>query len=135
MALSSTRPTRLHARVRRTLRIFTGRPRLLLAAAAGIGAALLLPEWRLPTRLLGAYDIAVGLHIVLVWSMMAVSTHPDLQRRADQEDVGAVVVLVLTIGAALASLVAIGAELHGIKDLQAGKGPRLALAGGTILLS
>jgi uncharacterized membrane protein len=99
-------------------------------------AAFLLPEMRLPTRVLSAYDIAIGLHLVLVWSMMAVSSHADLQRRADQEDVGAVVVLALTVGAALASFVAIGAELHGVKDIQDGhSGSRLALAGGTILLS
>ena len=135
MAVSMVRPTRSRARLRRTLRIFTGRPRLMVAAAVGIIAGFLLPAERLSSRLLGAYDIAVCLHSVLVWSMMAVSSHAEMQRRADDEDVGAVVVLTLTIGAAIASFVAIGAELHGVKDIGDGKGGRLALAGGTILLS
>jgi len=135
MAVSSARPTRSHAHLRRTMRIFTGRPRLMVPAAAGLVAGFILPAERLSSRLLEAYDIAVGLHIILVWSMMAVSSHAQLQRRADKEDVGAVVVLALTIAAAVASFVAIGAELHGIKDLAEGKWGRLALAGGTILLS
>lgn len=130
-----SRPTRLHARMRRSLRAFTGRPRLLIAAAAGILAAVLLPDWRVSTRVLGAYDIAVALHLVLVWSMMGFSSHADLQRRADREDVGAVVVLGLTIAAAIVSFAAIAAELHAIKNLGESSGPRLALAGGTILLS
>jgi uncharacterized membrane protein len=136
MSQVTARPTRSHARFRKLLRIFTGRPRLLIAAGAGVLAAFLLSDLRLSTRILFAYDLAVALHIVLVWSMMAVSSHADLQRRADKEDVGAVVVLALTMAAAVASLAAIGAELHGVKSLEGGKAaPRLLLAGGTILLS
>jgi uncharacterized membrane protein len=136
MTITSARPAGPHGRLGRALRAFSSRPRLMIAAAAGILAALALPEMRLSTRILGAYDIAVGLHIVLVWTMMGRSSHADLQRRADQEDVGAIVVLALTICAALASLGAIGAELHGVKNLEEGRAAsRLILAGGTILLS
>jgi uncharacterized membrane protein len=136
MALQSARPTRSYARVRRMLRVFTGRPRLVIAAALGVAGYIALPDLRWSARLLCAYDMAVASHICLVWSMMAVSSHADLQRRADQEDVGAVIVLGLTIGAAAVSLVAIGAELHGVKELGGGRGtPRLLLAGATILLS
>lgn len=135
MTRPPTRQSRLTARLRRLLRAFTGRPRLLAAITAGLLAAVALPETRLSTRLLGAYDVAVIVHLVLVWSMMGLSSHADLQRRADKEDVGAVFVLALTMGAALASLVAIGAELHAVKELAAGTGRRLGLAAATILLS
>ena len=136
MTITPVRPARRLASLPRAMRVFTGRPRLLVAAAAGIVAAFILPDMRLSTRLLGAYDVAVGLHIILVWSMMALSSHADLQRRADEEDVGAVFVLALTIAAATASFVAIGAELHGVKNVEEGKATtRLLLAGGTILLS
>lgn len=135
MTPPSQRPGRQHARLRRALRTFTGRPRLLAAIGVGILAGLLLPATRLSTRLLAAYDIAVLIHLLLVWSMMALSSHSDLQRRADKEDVGAIFVLALTMGAALASLVAIGAELHGVREHAAGAAGRLGLAGGTILLS
>ncbi len=136
MLQPTVRSRRLDARWRRALRAFTVRPRFLAAIAAGILAAIFLPEMRDSTRILLAYDIAVGLHVVLVWSMMATSSYADLQRRADKEDVGAVVVLALTIGAAVASLGAIGAELHGLKASGEGtEGLRLALAAGTILLS
>ncbi|MDB5512740.1 MAG: hypothetical protein JWR08_2223 [Enterovirga sp.] len=130
------KPTRLHARARRALRGATGRPRLLVAAALAFGAVFLLPDTRLSSRFLMAYDIGVVAHIVLVWTMMTLSSHADLQRRADQEDVGAVVVLVLTVAAALVSLVAIGAELHGVKAVtDNSEGGRIGLAAGTILLS
>lgn len=132
-----TRPSRFKARLRRSLRTFTSRPRLLVAAALGVVALFVLPTARLSTRLILAWDIASGLHLVLAWIMMATSRYADLQRRADKEDVGAVVVLVLTVGAAIASLVAIAFELHGIHDAGGAEqqGGRLALAAATILIS
>jgi uncharacterized membrane protein len=68
--------------------------------------------------------------------MMARSDHDIIQRRADEEDAGAAAVLSLTIVAALASFVAIGAELHGLHEAT-GQKPvgRLALAAITILVS
>lgn len=95
------------------------------------------PAERLSTRLLTAWDLGVSLHVVLVWVMMGMSSHADLQRRADKEDAGALSVLVLTMATAIASLVAIAAELHGIKDAGGvrAEGFRLALVGGTILVS
>lgn len=135
-ASNPPRPTRVHARARRALRGATGRPRLLVSAALAFAAILLLPEARLSSRFLMAYDIGVVAHIVLVWTMMALSSHADLQRRADQEDVGAVVVLILTVAAAVVSLVAIGAELHRVQDQTDGsENGRIGLAAGTILLS
>jgi uncharacterized membrane protein len=90
---------------------------------------------RLLTRLLFAWDVAVVLYLGLVIAMMAASDNDAIQRRADKEDAGAAIVLILTMAAAIASFIAIGAELHGLKDGKAMEGYRLALAGATILLS
>ena len=69
--------------------------------------------------------------------MMARSTHDRMQARADEEDAGAVAVLVLTVLAAIVSLWAIGVELQGFKDVAAYRDRtlRLALSGVTILSS
>jgi uncharacterized membrane protein len=118
------------------IRILTARPRLLIAAAFGIAVGLVVPAHSLATRLLLGWDCGIGLHLVLVAFMMAQAGEEDLQRRAEREDAGAVLVLGFFALAALASLVAIGAEL---RNLKAEGGPMALgsgiLVGATILLS
>lgn len=122
-------------RLRRIVRPFQVRPRLLMAAAAAGAAAFLLPEMRWSTRAILSWDVGIGLHLALLAIMMARSNLDNLQVRAD-EDAGAAAVLGIATVAAVASLAAIGAELDGLKDAAgAAKGGRLALAGATILLS
>lgn len=112
------------------------RPRLLGAGGAALVAFVLLSGLRLSTRFLVAYDLAVVLFLALGWTMMARSSYDDLQRRADEEDAGAVVVLVLSAMSAVASLVAIAAELNNLRDPGImSEGVRIALAAGTILAS
>ena len=122
---------------RRLVRGVRARPRLLGAAGVFAVAFMLIPDGlRLPTRLLGAWDVAIVGYLMLVVTMMVRSTEARLQRRADEEDVGAAIVLTLTMAAAIASFVAIAAELHGLHDGSGHReGWRLALAGVTILLS
>ena len=118
------------------IRILTARPRLLIAAAFGIAVGLVVPAHSLATRLLLGWDCGIALHLVLVAVMMAQAGEEDLQRRAEREDAGAVLVLGFFALAALASLVAIGAEL---RNLKAEGGPMALgsgiLVGATILLS
>jgi uncharacterized membrane protein len=119
------------------LRVAAARPRLLVSGGLILAVLLLLPnDLRLPTRALIAWDTGIVFYLVLVGLMMARSDYDTIQRRADEEDAGAAAVLALTIVAALASFVAIGAELHGMHDA-AGARPagRLALAATTILVS
>jgi uncharacterized membrane protein len=119
------------------LRIAAARPRLLVAGGLILALGLLLPDsLRLPTRLLIAWDTGIVLYLGLICTMMARSDHDSIQRRADEEDAGAAAVLSLTIVAALASFVAIGAELHGLHEATGPKPVgRLALAAITILVS
>ena len=117
-------------------RILTARPRLVIAAVFGVAVGLLAPAHSLVPRLLLGWDCGIALHLVLVAIMMAQADKEGLQRRANREDAGAMLVLGFFALAALASLVAIGAEL---RNLKAEGGPMeigsAILVGATILLS
>jgi len=126
----------LHERRRlpRILRMLRARPRLFIAAVLGIAAGIALPgEWRLATRMLAGWDAGVAIYLATVFVAMARSDVGRIRRRAALMDEHRIVFLVLTAGAALASLGAIVAEL-GFKD-PAHQPARLALAVATIVLS
>ncbi len=56
-----TVPERSRDPLRRWVRVVRTRPRLFLAIALGLVIGMLLPaDWRLATRVLVAWDIAVG---------------------------------------------------------------------------
>ncbi len=118
----------------RIVRVVRARPRLFLSAALGVAVGLLLPsEWRAATRLLVTWDIGVALYLVLACTAMANADVARIRRRAALLDEDRIAFLVLTAGAALASLGAIVAEL-GSKE--AAHAPvHLALAVVTIALS
>lgn len=119
------------------LRILRNHWRLFASISAGLILSYLLPSsWTLPTRILVGWDSAVILYLGIAFTEF---THFDIKRlrkRAAQEDEGALLVLVLTVAAAIASLGAIIALLGGV---QAGGGQTqkvyFALAALTIFLS
>jgi uncharacterized membrane protein len=113
------------------------RPRLLGAAIVSALVFGVLPSsWLANSRLLAAWDIGVVCYLALAWTMAARSSTAKMQERAAEEDESAVVVLVLTLAASIASLAAIAVELSGIQDEQAGQQVfRLSIAAVTILCS
>jgi len=113
------------------------RPRLLGAAIIAVLVFAVLPSsWLANSRLLAAWDIGVVCYLALAWTMAARSSTAKMQERAAEEDESAVVVLVLTLAASIASLAAIAVELSGIQDEQAGQQVfRLSIAAITILCS
>ena len=115
------------------VRVARARPRLLLSTAAGLVAVAALPaEWRTSTRLLVGWDVGVTLYLLAVYELIGRSDLARMRQRAAQQDEGALTILVLTVGAALASLAAILAEL----GTASGRSPaNLALATATIGLS
>jgi len=121
-------------RLPRIVRVVRARPRLFLAAALGIVLGLVLPaEWSVGTRLLVGWDAGVGVYLVLAFAAMASSDISRIRRRAKLLDEDRVVFLMLTAGAALASLGAIVAQLAAKGT---GREPaHLALAVVTIALS
>ncbi|NIX75595.1 DUF1345 domain-containing protein [Microvirga terricola] len=113
------------------------RPRLLGSTIAALMVFAALPQMLLTsTRVLIAWDAGIVIYLVLAASMAAHSSIGKMQKRASIEDEGAVVVLILTMTAAIASLVAIMVELYGIHDDKSGwQAFRLAVAAFTILCS
>jgi uncharacterized membrane protein len=129
-----TEPEKRRGPLRRWVRVVRARPRLFLAIALGLAVGLLLPaDWRVATRALTAWDIALGLYLVLAFRLMTNCDVNRIKRRAAHQDEGRITILVLVVASALASLLAILAELGG---QGANRQPaHLALAAVTILLS
>lgn len=110
--------------------------KLLIAAAAGIAAGSLLPgEMRLATRVLSGWDIGVALYLGLTYPMVIHADVARIRKRAAEQDEGAFAILLLTIVATIASLVAIVFELGGVKEAHGPAIGQVLLAGATILLS
>ncbi len=119
----------------RMLRILRARPRLFIAAAVGITVGTLLPaDWRLATRSVVGWDIAVALYLLLAVRLMMSCDINRIRHRAAIQDESKLTILILTVAAAIASLGAIIAELGGAQGSDRAPG-HLALAIVTILLS
>jgi uncharacterized membrane protein len=78
---------------------------------AAIGVLTALTNWRPVMRGLVGWDIGIGLYVILAIEMMARADVHQIRRRAAAQDEGAIVILVLTVATALASLLAIVALL------------------------
>lgn len=84
------------------------RPRLLLAAVAGLATWPLLPaHWPAITQALVAWNVAVWLYVVLMAFFFARADHARLRRTAQAHAEGAAMVLATALAAAVASLVGV----------------------------
>ncbi len=121
----------------RFFRQIQARPRLVLGVAAAIVIALLLPaDWPRTTRTITAMDAGGLVFLVLTWVMMARSTERHMRLRAALQDEGQFVILLLTAGAAVFSMITVALELHGLKDLPAeSTAEHVGLAAATIVCS
>src|SRR3954468_19083447 len=114
------------------------RPRLAAGVAAGILAyALLLMFGDAPGRIrfILAWDVGVFLAMVLLAGLR--NTSPETMKRiADRQDAGKWAVLLLTLLAATASLIAIAGEVPFVRNAtDVEKLWRIVLIAGTIILS
>jgi uncharacterized membrane protein len=117
------------------LRIIRYHPRLSVAAVLGVIVALALPHsLRLSTRLLIGWDVGAVFYLAAAFLLAQDFDPKRIQLRADQYDEGGLLILVLTVAAAVASLAAIVVEL-GAARANASDRLALVLAGGTTLLS
>ncbi len=117
------------------LRVVRLHGKLFIAVAFGILVllALIPADWRAATKLLVGWDAGVALYLGLTQPVILRADVARIRRRAAEQDEGALAILLLTIVATLASLVAIVFQLGGSK--QAGTVPHVLLAMATILLS
>jgi len=108
---------------------FGRRPALLLGAAggivAGIGAGFIMAT---VAAVLVGWCVGIALHLAVTFATIGRASVADIRKRAEQLDDGRVPMLVLTVAAAIASMVA---------NLVAGGGDATGaiLAGVTVLLS
>jgi uncharacterized membrane protein len=107
----------------------------MMLGLAVLLVALALP-WRMPTRVLTAWDISVLLYLTITYRSMARAPVSRIRWRAKIQDEGALALLVLTAASAVASLAAVVAELRVAPAVSVGAGSiEVALATVTILLS
>lgn len=90
--------------------------KLLIGALIGIGVAFLPLQVDWPTRALIGWDVGVALYLVLAHTTMLRADEARMRKRAAEQDEGRIAVLVLSIVATLASLIAIVFELGGDKQ-------------------
>jgi uncharacterized membrane protein len=111
--------------------------KLLAAAAVGIVVSVLAPgHWRMATQLLAGWNVGVAIYLCLTHAMFRHSSVEHIRQRDSEQDEGAFAILMLTIVATMASLVAIIFELGGLKQAPPGDAvTQVLLATVTILLS
>ena len=113
------------------------RPRLTISIVIGVVVYLLLPVTLEPApRALMTWDIGAGLYLVLAWIMFSRTSIEQMRWHARLQDDGAVLVLFLTVAAAVVSLAAIVMVLSGFKSLPPARQElRLGLVAVTFLAS
>jgi len=111
--------------------------RLVMSIVVGTLIAGVLPHEILHktiTRILVGWNISAWLYLILVGIMMWHSTPDCMRSRAKSQDEGKTMLLILVIITAVASLVAIVAELLTVKDMSGfAKGTHVALVACTIV--
>lgn len=113
---------------------FGYRPRMTAACLAGAGAGWLAPATLHPvSRALVGWNVGVWLYLGLVAWMMFRADHHRLEKNAQLHSEGAAVVLLLVVGAVVASMVAILAELAHTPSGTARDAGRLVFAGATVV--
>ena len=102
----------------RVLLLIRARIRLITALVAAPATFFALPQ-QLPasTRALITWDVSAALYLLLAWSLMLRASLSRTRWGARIQHDGAVMVLFLTVSAAVASLAAILIELSGLNDL------------------
>jgi len=120
----------------RFLRILSARRRLFGSMLAGLVLLAVLPaSLRLATRLLLAWDLTAALYAGLALLLIARSTVETCRSRAALYDEGDWVIMLLVVGSAAASFVAIFFVLGGIKSGHGTAPLSLAMTGATVALS
>jgi uncharacterized membrane protein len=112
--------------------------KLVIAIIVGIAvAAIMTPlELRWLPRALAGWDVGVAVYLALTFSLMWRADVAQIRRRASEQDEGGVFILLLSIVATFASLVAVVFALGGAKQgAQSGAALHVLLAFATILLS
>ena len=110
--------------------------RLVVSVAVGLVAFLLMPHsWRLPTKLLLAWDALTLVYIVAKGYLISRSSVATCRKRAALYDEGDWIILLVTLGGAMASIAAIVAELAASRSTGVSFPFSVALTVATLALS
>ena len=128
MSTKAKRPTYL-------LRVGMAHKRLIISIAIGLVAMLAIPGGP-TTRMLIGWDLGLLIYLVAAAIVMTqCSSAAAMQTNAAEQDEGGFGILILSVGAAIASLGAIFVELATIEHTDPSYGLYVALAIGTVMLS
>lgn len=123
----------------RIFRQVRARPRLYIATVVAILVGFLVPldvASHAVTRWLIAWNAGTCLYVVLAAIMMIRSSPQRMRHRAQLQDEGQLVILVLVVVSGVASLAAIAGELAVVKDMHGAlRIAHITLAGVTVLSS
>lgn len=99
------------------IRVVRLHAKLVIAVVVGLAIIALAPfDVRLPTRLLIGWNVGIAIYLCLIHWTMGRCDIDHIRRRAAEQDEGALVILLLTMAATFASLVAIVFELGASKQ-------------------
>lgn len=116
----------------RVVRLVIAKRRLIFSITIGLAAMMLWPSsWRMVTRLLASWDVAIALDIIMALTVFLRTDRSHIRRDALIQDDGRFAILVLILISSFASLAAIIVLIGG----DSRSGGDLALAALTILLS
>ena len=128
MSTKAKRPTYL-------LRVGMAHKRLIVSIAIGFVTMFVIPG-SLTTRMLIGWDVGLLIYLAAAAVVMTrCSSAKAMQTNAADQDEGAFGILILSVGAALASLGAIFVELAAVERTNPNYGLYVALAIGTVVLS
>ncbi len=116
---ASTNRQRARSALLKPFRVLWLRPRLLVCALLGVFIGLVLPdEMRLATRALIAWNVAVIAYLVAAAHLVINADRELVRLRAKNLDEGRLVILLLAVGVACASIGAIVLELGPVKNME-----------------
>ena len=128
MSTKANRPTYL-------IRVGIAHKRLIISVVLGLIVMAAMPASPI-TRMLIGWDVGVLVYLVAAAVVMTQCTSvAQMKKSAAAQDEGAFAILILTVVAAMASLVAIFAELAAVDRTDPHYGLYAALAIGTVVLS
>lgn len=91
--------------------------KLMIAVVIGVVCAMVAPgDWRAPTRVLTGWNVGISLYLILTYGMMWRADVESIRKRAAEQDEGAAFILVLSIVATFASLIAVAFALGSAKE-------------------
>ena len=118
-------------------RIIGARPRLFIGLCCGLLAALVLPSAATVTaRWIGAWDIGVGVHLILALHLFLTEDQRGMAAHAARQEEGEWTIFGITVGVVFVSFVTILEEFSGTASLHgATKAQHVGLVATTLLLS